>query len=119
LAILDSFTNGIAQTRGTLTPLARQGDAQGAQMPTPAAVNTQAAGPEFEEASIRECDPDNLPPSLIGARGGGANSVMMTPGRYYALCVTPATLIRVAYGYRAVNVEALIPDQTPRGGRAP
>src|SRR6185503_16424054 len=121
LAILDSFTNGIAQTRGTLTPLSRQVDAPGAQTPTPAAVNAQAAGPEFEEASIRECDPDNLPPSLIGARGGGANSVMMTPGRYYALCVTPATLIRGAYGFRGVEIDALLPGglPAPRGGRAP
>jgi uncharacterized protein (TIGR03435 family) len=120
LAILDAFTKGIAQTRGSLTPLARQVDAPGAQTPTPAAVNAQSAGPEFEEASIRECDPDNLPPSLIGARGGGANSVMATPGRWYGLCLTPATLIRTAYGYRPVNVEALLPDALPRrGGRAP
>ena len=121
LAILDSFAMGIAQTRGSLTPLAPKVDAPGAQTPTLAAVNTQAAGPEFEEASIRECDPDNLPPSLIGARGGGANSVMMTPGRYYALCVTPATLIRGAYGYRGAEIDALLPGglPAPRGGRAP
>jgi uncharacterized protein (TIGR03435 family) len=121
LAILDSFTQGIAQTRGVLTPVSRQVDAPGAPTPTPAAVNAQAAGPEFEEASIRECDPDNLPPSLIGARGGGANSVMMTPGRYYALCVTPATLIRNAYGFRGAEIDALLPGglPAPRGGRAP
>jgi uncharacterized protein (TIGR03435 family) len=121
LAILDSFAMGIAQTRGSLTTLARQVDAPGAQAPTPAAVKAQAPGPEFEEASIRECDPDNLPPSLIGARGGGANSVMMTPGRYYALCVTPATLIRGAYGFRGVEIDALLPGglPAPRGGRAP
>ena len=94
--ILDSFTKGMAQTRGTLTPLARQADVAGAQAP-----GAQAAALEFEEASIRECDPDNLPPSQIGARGGGANSVMVTPGRFYALCVTPATLIRTSHGYRA------------------
>ena len=110
-AILEAFTTGISRTAGTLAPVAPP-----EQTPAPAA---QGTGPEFEEASIRECDPDNLPPSLIGARGGGANSVMMTPGRYYALCVTPATLIRSAYGYRAVEVEALIPDELPRGGRAP
>jgi len=115
LAVLDAFSRGIAQTAGTLAPVA----------PTPApsrqtpVVGGQVASAEFEEASIRECDPDNLPPSPIGARGGGANSVMMTPGRYYALCITPATLIRVAWGYRAANVEALVPDTLPRGGRAP
>jgi uncharacterized protein (TIGR03435 family) len=107
-ALLESFRKGIAQTAGTLAPVA-------------APEQAAAAGPEFEEASIRECDPDNLPPSPVGARGGGANSVMMTPGRYYALCVTPATLIRMAHGYRAVEIEALLPDGLPgrRGGRAP
>jgi uncharacterized protein (TIGR03435 family) len=115
LSILDSFTKGIAQTRGTLTPVARQADVPGAQAPT-----TQSAALEFEEASIRECDPDNLPPSQIGARGGGANSVMMTPGRFYALCVTPAVLIRSSHGYRGAEIEALLPSGLPRlGGRAP
>ena len=95
--------------------MARQADVAGAQTP-----GAQAAALEFEEASIRECDPDNLPPSLIGARGGGANSVMTTPGRWYGLCLTPATLIRTAYGYRPVGVEALLPNAPPRrGGRAP
>ena len=120
LAILDSFTMGIAQTRGTLTPLAPQVDAPGVQTPTPVAANAQAAGPEFEEASIRECDPDNLPPTLIGARGGGADSVMSTPGRFYALCVTPVALIRTSFGYRGIELEALLPEGLPRrGGRAP
>jgi uncharacterized protein (TIGR03435 family) len=114
-AILDSFMKGMAQTAAPLTSLARQADVAGAQTP-----GAQAAAVEFEEASIRECDPDNLPPSLIGARGGGANSVMMTPGRFYALCVTPATLIRSSHGYRAAEIEALLPDGLPpRGGRAP
>ena len=27
---------------------------------------------QFEEASVRPCDPDNLPPTPEGARGGGA-----------------------------------------------
>jgi len=114
LAILDSFTRGMAQTAGPLTPLARQADVAGAQTP-----GAQAAALEFEEASVRECDPDNLPPLPPGTRGGGANSVLSTPGRFYALCITPATLIRTAYGYRAVGMEALIPDPLPRGGRAP
>ena len=115
LTILDSFTNGIVQTRGTLTPLARQADVAGAQTP-----GNQPAALEFEEASIRECNPDNLPPSQTGARGGGANSVMMTPGRYYALCVTPAVLIRASHGYRGAEIEALLPaGPARRGGRAP
>ena len=116
LTILESFRNGMAQTAGPLTPLTRQADAGGAQTPS-----ANATPQEFEEASIRECDPDNLPPSQIGARGGGANSVMMTPGRYYALCVTPATLIRGAYGFRGAEIDALLPGglPAPRGGRAP
>ena len=116
LRILESFRRGIAQTAGPLTPVARQADTAVAQTP-----GANAAPQEFEEASIRECDPDNLPPSLIGARGGGANSVMMTPGRYYALCVTPATLIRGAYGFRGAEIDALLPTglPAPRGGRAP
>jgi uncharacterized protein (TIGR03435 family) len=47
---------------------------------------------------------------------------MMTPGRYYALCVTPATLIRGAYGFRGAEIDALLPGgalPAPRGGRAP
>ena len=124
LTILDSFTKGIAQTRGSLTPVARQAAVAGAQTPSGvAAVQTpgvQADALEFEEASVRLCDPDNMPPSVIGARGGGANSVMVTPGRFYALCVTPATLIRSSHGYRGSGIEALLPDGPPRrGGRAP
>lgn len=114
LAILESFMKGMAQTVAPLEPLAGQADVAGAQTPgAPAAL-------EFEEASIRECDPDNLPPSQIGARGGGANSVMATPGRWFGLCVTPVALIRIAYGYRGIELEALLPDGLPRrGGRAP
>ena len=116
LTILESFRKGIARTAGSLAPLTAQAAGAGAQTPT-----AQTAAVEFEEASIRECDPDNLPPSVIGARGGGANSVMMTPGRYYALCVTPATLIRGAYGFRGAEIDALLPGglPAPRGGRAP
>jgi uncharacterized protein (TIGR03435 family) len=88
LAILAAFEKGMAQTAGTLAPVAAQ---------SPVATNP-AAGAEFEEASIRECDPDNLPPPPAGARGGGANSFQMTPGRTYGLCLTLATLIRTAYG---------------------
>jgi uncharacterized protein (TIGR03435 family) len=96
LAILDSFKKGIAQTAGTLAPVTTPGQA--------AALGGQVASTEFEEASIRECDPDNLPPAPAGARGGGANSLQMTPGRMYALCLTPATIIRIAYGYAPANM---------------
>ena len=90
LTILDSFMKGMAETAGTLAPL----------NPAPSAAPAgQAAAAEFEEASVRECDPDNLPPAPAGARGGGANSLQMTPGRLYALCLSPATLVRTAYGY--------------------
>jgi uncharacterized protein (TIGR03435 family) len=109
-AILDAFARGMGRTAGTLQPLAAQ---------APGAAAGQARV-EFEEASIRECDPDNLPPSQIGTRGGGANSVMATPGRFYALCVTPVALIRTSFGYRGIELEALLPDGLPnRGGRAP
>jgi uncharacterized protein (TIGR03435 family) len=92
-AILESFTRGIAQTAGPLSPVTPAGERQrGAGAAGPAAV-------EFEEASIRECDPDNLPALPAGARGGGANSFYMTPGRTYALCMTVATLVRTAYNY--------------------
>ena len=115
LTILNSFRKGMARTAGSLAPLVRQPDVVGAQAPGP-----KTAALEFDEASIRECDPDNLPPSPVGARGGGANSVMATPGRWYGLCVTPVALIRIAYGYRGIELEAMLPDGLPRrGGRAP
>jgi uncharacterized protein (TIGR03435 family) len=101
LAKVDSFMKGVAQTTAPLTPAARQADVTGAQTP-----GATAAALEFEEASIRPCDPDNLPAAVPGARGGGgASSIYMTPGRFYALCATPAVLIRQAYGYRSVNQE--------------
>jgi uncharacterized protein (TIGR03435 family) len=92
---------GIAQTAGTLAPVAPPGQSAAAGGP---AASGQTAGTALEEASIRECDPDNLPPAPAGARGGGANSLQMTPGRMYALCLTPATLIRTAYGYAPANL---------------
>jgi uncharacterized protein (TIGR03435 family) len=95
-SILQLFMKGIAQTAGALQPL-NPGQA-GSPIPDPG-----SRGLEFEEASIRACDPDNLPPPPQGARGGGANSFQMTPGRLYALCLTPATLIRIAYGYAPAN----------------
>jgi uncharacterized protein (TIGR03435 family) len=109
LTILESFTRGIAATVGPLEPL----------RPAPGALHVQAqadrnaagASPrEFEEAAVRECDPDNLPPTPTGARGGGPNSFQMTPGRLYALCMTPAVMIRVAYGFRALPEGSLSSD---------
>jgi uncharacterized protein (TIGR03435 family) len=52
----------------------------------------------FEEASILPCDPES---SLLAgqSRGGGANasSLRMTPGRYYAECVTVGWMIYSSY----------------------
>jgi len=66
----------------------------------------------FEEASIRPCDLDALPPVPAGVRGGGPNSFQMTPGRTHAQCMTLATLIRTAYGYGPADLDFLNP-----GGR--
>jgi uncharacterized protein (TIGR03435 family) len=94
LSILASFQQGMTNTAGRLEPL-RQA-AQSAVAP---------AAREFEEASVRPCDPDNLPALPEGARGGGANSFYMTPGRTYALCMTVATLIRTAYNFGPMGLE--------------
>src|SRR5215831_19273503 len=80
--------------------------------PAPAAV---IPGPEFEEASIRQCDPNNLPQAPEGMRGGGANSFQMTPGRTHALCMTLATLIRTAYGYAPAEIEIFSGNGRGRG----
>ena len=95
IPILESFLRGMAQTAGRLAPFGAQ---------------SADAGPQFEEASIRECDPDNLDPLPAGARGGGANSFYMTPGRTYALCMTPAVMIRLAYRFRALPDGSLASD---------
>ena len=108
LTILESFMKGMALTAGPLRPLASADQATGGQAGTVAGT---AARAEFEEASIRECDPDNVPPPPARARGGGANSFQMTPGRLYALCLTPATLVRTALGYTPANIN-------PGGGPA-
>lgn len=83
--------------------------------PTPTGTATATPAQEFEEASVRQCDPDNLPTAPEGARGGGANSFQMTPGRTHALCMTLATLIRTAYGYGPANLEFLNPGGRGRG----
>ena len=100
LRILESFARGMAQTAAplALSPKTPRGSPQGA-----GGAGAAAASREFEEASIRQCDPDNLPDAPVGARGGGANSFQMTPGRTHALCMTLATLIRTAYGYAPGN----------------
>jgi uncharacterized protein (TIGR03435 family) len=107
LAILASFTKGMADTSGPLTAL---NDASGAHANQDPARASVAA---FEVASIRQCDQDSLPGAPEGARGGGANSIRMTPGRTYVLCMTLATIIRTAYGYGPVNLEFMKP--TSRG----
>ena len=105
LAILASFQKGVADTAGRLEPLHAVSRAQAAQGSV-AQGSAATAAPAFDEASIRACDPDNLPPLPEGARGGGANSFYMTPGRTYALCMTVATLIRTAYNYGPMAFEA-------------
>jgi uncharacterized protein (TIGR03435 family) len=57
--------------------------------------------PQFEEASIRICERDFQTPE--GMRGGGSNSFRISPGRLDAFCMTPATLIRTAYGQLTNN----------------
>ena len=94
LALLDSL-KGLAQAVTTLAPLAPPAQATPGQT---GAASSQAAKAEFEEASIRPCDPNNLPPGGRGGRGGAANFFRMTPGRVYGTCLTLATLIRTAYG---------------------
>lgn len=104
--ILDNFMRGMELTAGPLRPL---GDTAAAAGVAQDRVN---AGQSFEEASIRPCDPDNVPEAPAGARGGGANSLQMTPGRLHALCMTLATIVRHAYGYGPADLEFLNP-----GGR--
>ena len=93
-AVIDSFMKGVAQTAGPLVPVS----------PRQSAVSI---GPQFDEASIRQCDPDDVPAPPPGARGGGPNSFFMTPGRTHVLCMTLATIIRTAYGLGAPGMEYL------------
>src|SRR5262249_5420502 len=93
LRILSSFTKGMKDTAA----------------PAPAVAPAQAAAQpeEFEEASVKQCDPDNLPSQPDGARGGGANSFLLTPGRLRGLCLTVATLVRTAYHYSPLELDFL------------
>jgi uncharacterized protein (TIGR03435 family) len=106
-AILDSRV--IAPTMPALAPIAPPGQ--------DAAASSQAVKTEFEEASIRPCDPNNLPP---GGRGGGgagapANTFRMTPGRTSGTCLTLATLIRTAYGHGLLEGPPGTFKEGPRG----
>jgi uncharacterized protein (TIGR03435 family) len=70
--------------------LAAKPSAPPAQRETPVPVK-----PEFEEASIRLCEQNFQAPE--GMRGGGSNSLRLSRGRLDALCMTPATLIRLSH----------------------
>jgi uncharacterized protein (TIGR03435 family) len=106
-AILDSRV--IAPTMPALAPIAPPGQ--------DAAASSQAVKTEFEEASIRPCDPNNLPPGGRGGPGAGApaNTFRMTPGRIYGTCLTLATLIRTAYGYGLLEGPPGTFKEGPRG----
>jgi uncharacterized protein (TIGR03435 family) len=65
--------------------------------------------PKFEEASIRPCEQDFQAPE--GARGGGPNSLRLSPGRVDAVCMTLATLIRTAF--RPLNNNSAFPGEPP------
>jgi uncharacterized protein (TIGR03435 family) len=95
-AILATFTRGMELSAGPRTPLAD------GFVPITGQAQPAAPRPQFEEASIRTCDPDNIPEPPTGSRGGGPNSFQVTPGRTHALCMTLASIIRLAYGYYPV-----------------
>jgi uncharacterized protein (TIGR03435 family) len=66
------------------------------QAPPPTSAQAEVPKtPQFEEASIKPCPKDFQAPE--GMRGGGSNSMRLSPGRLDALCMTVATLIRTAY----------------------
>jgi uncharacterized protein (TIGR03435 family) len=107
-AILAAFDKGMAETTHQLPLSARPGDAIGIT------AGGQVARPAFEEASIRQCDPNNLPATPDGGRGGGPNSLRLTQGRLRALCMTVATLIRTAYGYGPADLEFIFEGRGDR-----
>ena len=109
-AIYAAFTKGMAETAG---PLVRIDPPAHSSL---AGAQASAARPEFEAVSIRHCDPDHLPETPDGGRGGGANSFHLTPGRLRALCMTTATLIRTAYGHGPVDLDFIAAERAP--GRA-
>jgi uncharacterized protein (TIGR03435 family) len=105
-AILATFARGMALSAGPLVPVTDGSGCRGdaCVAPTTAQGQPSPPRPQFEEASIRSCDPDNIPEPPAGSRGGGANSFQMTPGRTHVLCMTLATIIRHAYGYGPVDI---------------
>ena len=109
-AIYAAFTKGMGETAGPLVRI------DPPAQPPLAGAQASAARPEFEAVSIRQCDPDHLPETPEGGRGGGANSFHLTPGRLRALCMTTATLIRTAYGYGPVDLDFIDAERAP--GRA-
>jgi len=90
LAILDSSMKATAQPAQSTAPITPPEQA--------IVANSQAAKTEFEEASIRECDPSGAPSGSRGVRGAGPGRFQMTPERTRAECLTLATIIRTAYG---------------------
>jgi len=110
-----AFTPGVptlpAVVSASPQPLAIQSSQGTNPQPEKPATTSPAVPPaaqEFEEASIRPCDPNNLPPTPEGMRGGGgANSFQMNAGTSPRLCLTLATLIRTAYGYEPADIEVL------------
>jgi uncharacterized protein (TIGR03435 family) len=90
LAILDSSMKATAQPAQSTAPITPPEQA--------IVANSQAAKTEFEEVSIRECDPNGTPSGSRGVRGAGPGRFQMTPGRTRAECLTLATIIRTAYG---------------------
>jgi uncharacterized protein (TIGR03435 family) len=66
----------------------------------------------FEEASVRRCDEASKAPE--GARGGGPNSLVMTPGHFYMECITMATVVRTAYGYGPAALDVRQTREMPK-----
>jgi uncharacterized protein (TIGR03435 family) len=87
------------------------------QTSTQASPPPAASRPQFEEASIRPCVED-LPET--GGRGGGPNSLVVTPGHFYMQCLTLSTIIRTAYGYGPMMLDRMntSEDQRNRPARA-
>jgi uncharacterized protein (TIGR03435 family) len=76
---------------------------------------SEGSRPRFEEAAIRPCalQTQNLPPGARGG-GGGGRPIELTPGRFYAQCMTVARLILASHR-RVLNPEdppaGLLPNQ--------
>jgi uncharacterized protein (TIGR03435 family) len=83
------------------------------QVSTPPASGA-APTTRFDEASIRPCSQENDPGSGTG-RGGGSSIFQMTPGRYYARCVTVAWMIYSAYPPEATDTTQARPDGAVAG----